>query len=243
MSSDSNNSKALVAFLLISVPIDTLFLLTAYNTENEATVVAFSIMMLASFLSLVVLRSLDKTDDDEPISFTASLGWIGAGIGIGVGLLTLVINVFAGAFFSAEIFRATATHTFDGIKGIAYNSVIFVPQFFSTAEIGRTSSAIYNSVFELMMTAGAEEGLKAAMLYGFYLLTGNQVVSVVSSVGIWAGFHTILVGFTLPEVGLAFLSGVIWYVAWHKTGSLLTPILAHGTYDASIVILSSALGQ
>ena len=78
--------------------------------------------------------------------------------------------------------------------------------------------------FRLILTAPGEEGLKAAMLYGMYIVTKSEAVSVGFSTAIWASFHTILVGFTLPEVALAFMSGLIWYGGWKYTGSLLGPL-------------------
>ena len=231
----SDNTVPLVAFLLISVPIDTLFVLVGFNSPaQEATTLAFLMMIYGSLIALVAMRVYGGADE-EPIPFDKNPGFNGIGLGILLGVVVLIINIVAISLISGLSLLPSG---FGGLVGINYNSILFVPNFFSTAQVGQTS-LIDNAVFEVILTAPGEEGLKAAMLYGMFMLTGSELFSVLFSVGIWASFHVILVGFSLPEVGLAFASGLVWYLSWKKTGSLLAPIAAHGSYDSLIVILSA----
>ena len=220
---------------MISVPIDTLFVLVGFNSPaQEATTLAFLMMIYGSLIALVAMRVYGGADE-EPIPFDKNPGFNGIGLGILLGVVVLIINIVAISLISGLSLLPSG---FGGLVGINYNSILFVPNFFSTAQVGQTS-LIDNAVFEVILTAPGEEGLKAAMLYGMFMLTGSELFSVLFSVGIWASFHVILVGFSLPEVGLAFASGLVWYLSWKKTGSLLAPIAAHGSYDSLIVILSA----
>ena len=230
----SDNTIPLVAFLLISVPIDTLFVLVGFNTPaQEATTVAFLMMIYGSLIALVAMRVYGGADE-EPIPFDKNPGFNGIGLGILLGVVVLIINIAASSLISGLSLFPSG---FGGLVGINYNSILFVPNFFSTTQVGPTS-LLDNAVFEVILTAPGEEGLKAAMLYGMFMLTGSEVFSIVFAVGIWASFHVILVGFSLPEVALAFISGMIWYVGWKKTGSLLTSVASHGLYDSMIVLLA-----
>ena len=232
---DEESSVPLVAFLLISIGMDTFFVLLGFNTSNEATTIAFLMMIYGSFIALLFLKVYGGAgEDEEPLAFDQNPGWRGFFIGILLGVVVLIINMVAVSFASLSLLP----HDLGGLQGINYNSMLFVPQFFSTAQVGQ-QSILDNSVFEIILTAPGEEGLKAAMLYGMFLLTKSEIVSVGFSTAIWASFHTILVGFTLFEVVLAFISGIIWYGGWKLTNSLLTPIISHGLYDSAIIMLSS----
>lgn len=233
---DEESSAPLVAFLLISVGLDTFFVLLGFNTSNEGTTIAFLSMIYGSFIALLFLKVYgDAGDDEEPLAFDQNPGWRGFFIGILLGMVVLILNIVVVSIFSLSLLPTG----FAGLQGIHYNSVLFVPQFFSTAQVGQ-QSILDNSVFEIILTAPGEEGLKAALLYGMFLATKSELVSVAFSDLIWASFHTILVSFTWPEVLLAAISGAIWYGGWKATNSILTPILSHGAYDALIVALSSS---
>ena len=224
----------LVAFLLISVGLDTFFVLLGFNTSNESTTIAYLMMIYGSFIALLFLKVfLGAGEDEEPLAFDKNPGWNGVLIALFLGFVVLIINVAVVSFASLS-FLPSGIGT---LHGINYNSLLFVPQFFATARVGG-QSVLDNAVFQMILTAPGEEGLKAAMLYGMYIVTKSEAVSVGFSTAIWASFHTILVGFTLPEVALAFMSGLIWYGGWKYTGSLLVPFIAHGEYDAAIVGLS-----
>ncbi len=231
---DAESPVPLVAFLLISVPIDTFFVLVGFNTSNEATTAAFLFMIYGSLIALIAFR-LYGGADEEPLPFDRNPGLKGLGLGLVLGLVVLLMNIIASIELSASLLPSGG---FSGLSGINYNSILFVPQFFSSAQVG-PSSIFDNAIFEVILTAPGEEGLKAAMLYGMYMLSGSEVLSIVFSVGIWASFHVILVGFTPIEVVLAFISGLIWYVGWWKTGSILSSVVSHGAYDSLIVLLSS----
>ena len=232
---DEDSSVPLVAFLLISVGIDTFFVLLGFNSSNESTTIAFLMMIYGSFIGLIFMRVyFGAGEDEEPLAFDKNPGWNGAIIGILLGLIVLIFNAAVSSFGNLSL----VPHGIATLEGIHYNSILFVPQFFSTSQVGQ-QSLLDNAVFEVILTAVGEEGLKASMLYGMYILTKSEAVSVGFSVGVWASFHTILVGFTLPEVVLAFVSGLVWYGGWKYTGSLLVPVLSHGTYDSAIVLLSS----
>ena len=232
---DEDSPVPLVAFLLISAGLDTFFVLLGFNTSNEATTVAYLLMIGVSMIALLfMVVLLGVPQDEEPLPFANNPGWKGVLIGLFLGLVVLIINTAAVSFASLSFIPHATT-----LQGINYNSLLFVPQFFSTAQVGATQSVLDNAVFQIILTAPGEEGLKAAMLYGMYLVTKSELVSVGFSTAIWASFHTILVGFTLPEVALAFMSGIIWYGGWKYTGSLLVPVISHGAYDSSIVLLSA----
>lgn len=228
---DRDSSTPLVAFLLISVPIDVFFILSAFNTANFSTTIAFLLMILTSFVALIAFKVMGK--HEEPLSFDKNPGLKGLGIGVLLGAVVLFVNVVAISVSSLSFLPSPNSI----LSGINYNSILFVPNYFATAQ-SSSANILNNAVFEVILTAPGEEGLKAAMLYGMYMLTQNELVSVVFSVGIWASFHVILVGFTGAEVLLAFISGLIWYGGWKYTGSLLTAIVSHGVYDASIAILA-----
>ncbi len=230
---DTESPVPLVAFLLISVPIDTFFILIGFNTSNEATTAAYLFMIYGSFIALIAFRFYGGADE-EPLPFDHNPGIKGLGLGLVLGLVVLLMNIVAVAAISGLSLLPSG---FGGLRGINYNSLLFVPQFFSTSQVGH-SSVFDNSVFEVILTAPGEEGLKAAMIYGMYMLSGSELLSVGFSVGIWASFHLILVQFSYPEVGLAVVSGLIWYAGWKKTGSLLTSVASHGLYDGLIVILA-----
>ncbi len=232
---DEDNAVPLVAFLLISVGLDTFFVLLGFNSSNEETTIAFLMMVYGSMIALLFLVVvLGVPEDEEPLPFLNNPGWKGAGLGVLLGFVVLMINVLATSLGHLSLLPSGL-----GVfKGIQYNSMLFVPQFFSTAQVG-VQSVLDNTVFELFLTATGEEGLKAALLYGMYLVSKSEAISVGFSVGVWAGFHTILVHFSWQEVLLAFFSGLIWYGGWKKTGSLLSAILSHFSYDGSIVVLSS----
>jgi len=231
---DEDSPAPLVAFALISVGLDTFFVLLGFNTTDEATTIAYLLMIYGSFIALLFLVVfLGASEDEEPLAFTNNPGWSGVLIGMFLGLVVLIINAAVVSFASLS-FLPSGIGT---LHGINYNSLLFVPQFFATARVGG-QSVLDNAVFQIILTAPGEEGLKAAMLYGMYIVTKSEAVSVGFSTAIWASFHTILVGFTLTEVALAFMSGLIWYGGWKYTGSLLIPFIAHGEYDAAIVGLS-----
>jgi membrane protease YdiL (CAAX protease family) len=231
---DEDSPVPLVAFLLISVGLDTFFVLLGFNTSNESTTIAYLMMIYGSFIALLFLKVfLGASEDEEPLAFDKNPGWNGILLALFLGFVVLIINVAVVSFASLS-FVPSGIGT---LQGIDYNSLLFVPKFFSVAQAGQ-QSVLDNAVFQLILTAPGEEGLKAAMLYGMYIVTKSEAISVGFSTAIWASFHTILVGFTLPEVALAFMSGLIWYGGWRYTGSLLVPIISHGCYDASIVALS-----
>lgn len=232
---DEDSPVPLVAFLLISAGIDTFFVLLGFNTSNEATTTAFLIMIAMSFIALLFMRVyFGAGQDEEPLAFDKNPGWKGAIIGILLGLVVLIINAAATSIGNLSLLP----HYFANLQGIQYNSIFFVPQYFSTAQVGQ-QSVLDNAVFQIILTAPGEEGLKAAMLYGVYILTERESISVAFSTAVWASFHTILVGFTVPEVILAFIGGLIWYGGWKMTGSILVPVISHGAYDGLIVIFSS----
>ena len=231
---DEDSPVPLVAFLLISVGLDTFFVLLGFNTSNESTTVAYLLMIAMSLIGLLFLVVfLGAAEDEEPLPFTNNPGWNGVLIGLFLGFAVLIMNV-AVVSFSSFSFIPSGIGTLQGIRA---DSILFVPQFFSTVQTGG-QSVLDNAVFQIILTAPGEEGLKAAMLYGMYIVTKSEAVSVGFSTAIWASFHTILGGFTLTEVALAFMSGLIWYGGWKYTGSLLVPIISHGIYDSSIVALS-----
>lgn len=232
---DEDNAVPLVAFLLISVGLDTFFVLLGFNSSNEETTIAFLTMVYGSMIALLfMVVLLGVPDDEEPLPFLNNPGWKGIGLGVLLGFVVLLVNAGATSFGHLSLIPSGL----NVFKGIQYNSILFVPQFFSTAQVG-SQSVLDNTVFELFLTATGEEGLKAALLYGMYLATKRESISVGFSVGLWASFHTILVGFSWAEVGLAFVSGLIWYGGWKKTGSLLTAVTSHFVYDGSIVVLSA----
>jgi membrane protease YdiL (CAAX protease family) len=233
-STDSeDNAVPLVAFLLISVGIDTFFVLVGFGTPNEATTQAYLAMIYGSMIALLFL-AFYFGDDIEPLPFAKNPGMKWIAIAVVVGFVILLLNIVATSLLSLNLFPSG----FGVLEGVHYNSILFVPKFFSANQTGSTST-LDNMVFEIMLTAPGEEGLKAALLYGMYIATRSEAISVVFSTAVWASFHTILVNFTWIEVALAFASGIIMYASWKKSGSILVPIIEHGVYDASIVGLSS----
>lgn len=231
---DEDNPIPLVAFLLIASGIDTFFILVGFNTSAEATTIAFMLMFAISLIGLIAMKLYLGGDDEEPIPFDKNPGLKGIALGLFLGVVILLINIVAVSLVSGLSLLPSG---FGPLTGINYNSILFVPQFFSSAQVGQ-SSILDNAVFQVILTAPGEEGLKAAMLYGMYMLTHSEALSVSFAVGIWAAFHIILVQFSLYEVGLAILSGVIMYAGWRYTGSILTPILSHGAYDGMIAIFA-----
>ncbi len=213
---DEDSPVPLVAFLLISVGLDTFFVLLGFNTSNESTTIAYLTMIFGSLIALLFLKVfLGASEDEEPLAFDKNPGWNGILLALFLGFVVLIINVAVVSFASLSFVPSGL----GSLQGINYNSLLFVPKFFSVAQAGQ-QSILDNAVFQLILTAPGEEGLKAAMLYGMYIVTKSEAVSVGFSTAIWASFHTILVGFTLPEVVLAFVSGLIWYGGWNYTGTL-----------------------
>lgn len=221
--------------------IDTIFLLLTYETSNQTMVDTFVIMALFSWIVILGFGYFFG-DDIEPLPFLSSPGIIGVVIGIVLGLALLLMNILVVSIFS---FNLLPSGDF-GTKGIPYNSMIFVPQFFSTAGAGNFST-LDNVISDFTLVGIAEEGMKAMMLYTFYYLITSKIeiedvkafaFSVVISIGVWASAHTILVHFSPPEVGLAFASGVIMFIAWYYTGSLITAVIVHSVYDGMISLVS-----
>lgn len=230
---DEDSAVPLVAFLLISVGIDTFFVLVGFGTPNEATTQAYLSMIYGSMIALAFF-AFYMGDDIEPLPFAKNPGLKGIAIAIILGFVILFLNIVATSLLSLSLFPSG----FGVLQGIHYNSILFVPKFFSTAQVGSTST-LDNMVFELILTAPGEEGLKAALLYGMYLATGNEIISVVFSTAVWASFHTILVNFSWVEVLLAFGSGLVMYASWKMSGSILSPIIVHACFNDSIIALSS----
>ncbi len=228
---DEDSAAPLVAFMLIGTGIDAIYLLISFNSSNEETVVAFMLMFIMGMVGLLALQFY-YGNDIEPLPFAKNPGLKGIALAATLGGVVLVLNIVAVSVFSLNLLPST----YGALQGIQTNSILFVPKFFSTAQVGSTST-LDNIVFQVILTAPGEEVLKAAMLYGFYIATKSQLLSVGLSIGIWASMHVILVHFSWIEVALAFGSGLIFWASWKKTGSILGAIIPHGIYDGVIAAL------
>lgn len=193
-------------------------------------------MFLTAIVGLVMLYELDGPQE-QPVDFYKDAGWKGVVLGIGLGLIVLLANVVVSALNLLSTSHPLLNNSL--LTAVSYNSFLFVPKYFGTTT-GQNYPIVSNMTFEYILTAPGEEALKAAMMYGFFLKWKSANGSIFASIAIWASFHTILVNFTPIEVAAAMGSGLAWYyLGWRVTQNLLTPILAHGTYDASIVLLGA----
>jgi len=223
--------------MLVSAVVDILLILLSLAEGTEDTAFAFLIMGLIAFVPLMLLRFEAKKPISEPVYFEKQLSWWDLLIGFLTGELVLAANIIAVSYdLLSGKFDLVPSNV---LPSVAYNSILYVPQFFTIPSA--FFNVIINSVSQYVFTAWGEELMKAAAIYGLYRLTKNGPVSVAVAIGVWAGAHTILAGFSLFEVMLAAFSGVAFFFAWALTGNLITAILAHGTYNASITILSAAL--
>ena len=146
---DEDSPVPLVAFLLISVGLDTFFVLLGFNTSNEATTIAYLMMIYGSFIALLFLKVfLGAGEDEEPLAFDKNPGWNGILIALYLGFVVLIINVAVVSFASMSFIPSGV----GSLQGINYNSVLFVPQFLSTAQAGQ-QSVLDNAVFQLILTA------------------------------------------------------------------------------------------
>ena len=168
---DEDSPVPLVAFLLISVGLDTFFVLLGFNTSNESTTIAYLTMIFGSLIALLFLKVfLGASEDEEPLAFDKNPGWNGILLALFLGFVVLIINVAVVSFASLSFVPSGL----GSLQGINYNSLLFVPKFFSVAQAGQ-QSILDNAVFQLILTAPGEEGLKAAMLYGMYIVTKSEV--------------------------------------------------------------------
>ncbi len=233
-----NNGRDYIAFFLISLPFIIFFILVSFISLNTDTVYAYAFMIIFGIVGLLLMRFYDKVE--EPIYFDKNAGWYGVGVGIVLGLIVFVVNAAIYKFGLLPSSGGYSVIPFVPFKFVQAGSSVAVPQFFALSQLPSLSEFGYisNGAFEFILTAPAEELIKAALFYGLYMKWQNEPFAMGMSVFVWATFHAILVGFTLPEIMLAFLSGLIFYVGWKYTGSILTAIYAHGLYDALIIILA-----
>jgi len=231
------STGGLVTWMLVSAVVDIILILLSLAEGTEDTAFAFLIMGLIAFVPLMLLRLEAKKPISQPVYFEKELTWWDLVIGFLTGELVLAANIIAVSYdLLSGKFDMVPQNV---LPSVAYNSILYVPQFFTIPST--FFNVIINSVSQYVFTAWGEELMKAAAIYGLYRLTKNAPVSIAVAIGTWAGAHTILAGFSLFEVMLAAFSGIAFFFAWALTGNLITAILAHGTYNASITILSATL--
>lgn len=240
-SSDDESHAPIIGFLGIGLGINTLFILLAFNTATESTINAFLWMFYGGAIALTLMQVF-YGEDIEPLPFANNPGIGGILIGLFLGLVILAFAIIMTSVFQLDLLPSG----YAGFQGAQYNSVLFVPKFFSSVQVGQFST-IDNVAFQIMLTAPGEEMLKASMLYGFYLLAGQvdqlsesaEIFAIVTSTAIWASFHMVLVHFSIGEVILAFVSGLIMFIGWKATGSIFGAIIPHAVYNSVITIISS----
>lgn len=243
------HQDALLAFVLISVPFSVFFLLGVLSPTLQNSTFFFTIVLglgLPVLLILWLLQYLDQSGKIDfeigPLLLNQNPGALGLLFGVGLGFITFIFNVAAFQFASPQIL----------LPQVAKNlAIIYTPQLLSS--VGSVSYPVLSNVtFDFILVGPAEESLKAAMMFGIYMLVPLAPVAYLGAgiaIFFWAAFHSIVAGFGLFAIVMAFISGSIWFGGWaiaqhlgedeDKGGSILIPILAHGTYDSLVIGLTA----
>ena len=220
--------KDLTVFIaLCSFPV-AFFVLSTYGTVFFATTVSFTVMLAFGFIALLAIKiwGYSPTDPEGVALFDENLTVKGLFLSAGLGFLVYFLAVL------------TAT--------IEHGGFIYVPKpgipLMSEAE--GYGKLLGDSLYQFTLVAPAEETLKIAGIYALHGRFGvpgtslDEVAAVIPPIFLWAVFHTIVAGFTASMVVFAFLAGLVWYMGMRTTNSILSPIIAHATYNTLVVLLS-----
>ncbi|MDE2438987.1 MAG: hypothetical protein KGN01_06405 [Patescibacteria group bacterium] len=237
---------ALLAFVLITVPIITYFLLIVISPTAENSTLFFAILFGVAYPTLLIIWLIQFLDqrgvinyEIGPLLLNQNPGILGLLFGIGLGFVTFIFNVAVFQFESPADLAQTAQTL----------NLLYIPG--SLNALGPTVYPTFSdAVFDFTLVGPAEEALKASMMFGIFMLVPLAPVAFLAagvSIFFWAVFHTILAGFSLFGVVMAFITGSIWMAGWaiaqklgednEEGGSILIPILAHSTYDSLVIVL------
>jgi hypothetical protein len=158
---------------------------------------------------------------DEPAKWDKQLTALGVIVFIVAGLLAYFVVSFI-----------------EGARSGSVPSGVIVPTLaFPATTDPNVASAnfIQNTLFQFALVAPAEELMVAAVLYAAYQKFGkSEFIAVGVSRGLWAGLHTLIAGWDWTMLGIGLLLGVIFYLTQRQSGSVLSPIVAHGEYNTVI---------
>jgi len=218
--------RDLVAYFTLSAFPVSFFLLSTFNTTLFGNTIAFSMMLAISLLTLLAVKiyTPDIGEEGEGIAdFDENLTGHSLLIAFLIGVGTLAL-----AALMLQVPK----------QSLLYISKPHIPLF----AIGPISPQLVGDIlYQFTLVSPAEETLKLAGIYALHGRMGetpySEAFSVSIPVALWATFHSILAGFTPILMIIAFIAGILFYLGQRFTGSLLTPILAHGVFNSTIILL------
>jgi len=209
----------LPAFVAIDAFFIYFFLLRSFPTQQDFnTAIVFGLGYAVSIIAVLYIRSHGIS-----VKFEQNLTPKGAKITLGLA----AVLAAAIAFSSRQIF-----------------SVVFLPR---GSVLSGVPSNVSDAIYNFMLVAPSEEFLVLALLMALIyvgrrggtlsFLQDPYVAAGVARLG-WASLHSILAyGNNLQAIMIAAAMGFAFTVVMFYTGSVLSAIILHGTWNATLLLL------
>jgi membrane protease YdiL (CAAX protease family) len=203
-------------FLIVFAVSITYFILKTYNDAGLfSATIAFTIMASVSLFAALYSQSEE--------GYYQNLNLYGLFFTLGAVVSMIAVSSF-----------------FVGILGA---SVLYFPTVFATLKSVGGASSIFTSllgemVYQFTAVATGEELLKFVAYTELKDRYKSTVLAVAISVGFWAGFHALQAYRNLYYIIPAFICGVILIMLLEYTKSILAPIIAHGLYNTTSILVA-----
>lgn len=223
-SKSSSASNIVIGYLVFSFIFSTMFAL--YFQDPLFYVFTFFLVM-----ALILATAIDVGDITQDL---ASVGWSSININfvIPLGVLGGIIALVLGSF----------------VVNINMMNAL-IPDLTSVAKIFTGASIISpilavsaNLISQWLVIAPAEESLsKIIAPYAGIKVFKDKIFAFFIAILLWIGMHIptfIMQGVSNNMYFVLFILGVITTVLFFMTNSILTPIIAHGTFNTAVILSS-----
>jgi len=211
-------------FALFAAFPNAYFLLSSYGTDRFQTVAAYSLILA---FGIVAIYAVGKSGSraTEPV-WDRNMDRFGLLISFGLGAVAFF---FGGILFGFKPYQSSILVLNIGATTLQTAS--------ATATDLSIASIISNVLWQGSMVSPAEELMKVAGLYSLYSRWRNEAMAVMVTIGLWAGLHTLLVGFTWWMIFVAWVVGLLFYIPMRVTGSILASFFSHWMYNSLTIVI------
>lgn len=220
------DSNVTIGYMIFSLVFSILF---AFYF-SDPMYFAFALFILTA---IILATAIDIGDINKDL---ASIGWSSTNIStaIPLGILGGIAALILGGF----IVSINAMH-------VLIPDMTAISRFFTTANIISPSLAVSANLFaQVFVVVPGEEALKMVIApYAGLKIFKNKIIAFFIAIILWELYH--VPTFIMQNVDsnmyiVLFILGIITVILFFLTQSILSPLIAHGTYNI-IIILSSAV--